>query len=101
MPRFSVIIPYFNRTQFLAEAIHSVLTQTIQSLELIVIDDVSYEKEAEAISATCRIENRIQYIRLPENNGVSIARNTRLKLINGDYVCFLDDDDRLVPTFVQ
>lgn len=101
MPRFSVIIPCFNRTQYLAEAIRSVLGQTIQSLELIVIDDGSYEKESDAIAAICKIDNRIQLTRLPENNGVSMARNTGLKLITGEYVCFLDDDDRLAPSFFQ
>lgn len=101
MPRFSVIIPCYNRTQFLREAITSVLNQTLPSFEIVVVDDGSDENFRNDLATICELDNRIQLIQNPENKGVSYSRNKGLNHIHGDYVCFLDDDDRLAPTFFQ
>lgn len=100
-PRFSVIIPCFNRTVFLEQAITSVLNQTVTSFEIIVIDDGSNDKAAREIASICSIDDRIRLIRKNENKGVSSARNMGLQDFKGDYVCFLDDDDRIAPAFFQ
>ncbi len=101
MPRFSVIIPCFNRTQFLEQAVSSVLAQTVTSFEIIIIDDGSNKTTEQKIATICGIDGRIRLIRKNKNTGVSSARNTGLRACSGDYVCFLDDDDRIAPSFMQ
>ena len=85
----SVIIPTYNRSTLVAEAIESVLAQTRPADEIIVVDDGSTDDTAEKLE---RFRERIQYI-WQSNGGVSVARNTGLRHTNGDLVAFLDADD--------
>jgi glycosyltransferase involved in cell wall biosynthesis len=86
-PLFSVIIPTYNRPDFLPEAIDSVLNQTVDDLECIVVDD------AGPIAATVPDDPRMKLIRHTSNGGEPAARNTGIKAAQGRYVAFLDDDD--------
>jgi Glycosyltransferases involved in cell wall biogenesis len=88
----SVIIPCYNQAHFLHEAIESALAQTYSHREIFVVDDGSTDKTAEV---TARFAG-VRYIR-QENSGVSAARNTGLKESRGEYLVFLDADDRLLP----
>lgn len=92
MPLVSVIITTYNRPQYVVCAIESVLHQTFQDYELIVIDDGSEEK-MEWI--TDRYEN-VQYF-YQENRGLAAARNAGIERSKGKYLVFLDDDDLLEP----
>ena len=92
MPRFSVIIPTFNRAALVSEAVASVRAQTITDYELIVVDDGSTDSTADALSA---IPN-LRLIRQP-NAGPGPARNTGLAAASGEYTAFLDADDRWLP----
>ncbi len=87
----SVVITCYNQARYLAEAIESVLAQTYTHFELIVIDDGSSDNTPEVAQ---RYENLI-YIR-QENKGLSGARNRGIKESKGDYLIFLDADDRLM-----
>jgi len=90
MPAVSVIIPTYNRKEWLLEAIDSVLAQRGVSLECIVVDDGSTDGTCEALHA--RFGERIRYV-YQENAGESVARNHGAELAEGEYLAFLDSDD--------
>ena len=92
----SVIIPCYNQAHFLGEAIQSVLAQTFQESEIIVVDDGSPDNTAEVAA---RYPN-VRYIR-QSNQGLSGARNAGIRQSQGDYLVFLDADDRLLPDAFQ
>jgi glycosyltransferase involved in cell wall biosynthesis len=94
-PTVSVIIPTFNRPEFLALAIRSVLRQTFQDFELIIVDNGSSEATKKTINEF--MDERIRYLRIDVNNGVSRARNLAIEHAVGKYVAFLDDDDEWMP----
>jgi len=87
--RISVVIPVYNRISLLQKAIDSILSQTIQPYEIIVVDDGSTDN-AQGIIKTKYPQ--IKYI-YQENQGVSSARNTGIKHSSGDYIALLDSDD--------
>jgi glycosyltransferase involved in cell wall biosynthesis len=91
-PLFSVIIPTYNRAQFLTEAVESVLAQTVEDFECIVIDDASPEPVAPPSG-----DPRVRVVRRDVNGGPSAARNTGLLEATGRHVTFLDDDDLYLP----
>ena len=95
MPIVSVIIPTYNRDGFLQSAIESVLNQTFQDFEIIVVDDASNE-DVHGILQRFH-DQRVKCIRHEKNKGEAGARNTGLIHSNGEYVAFLDDDDEWVP----
>jgi glycosyltransferase involved in cell wall biosynthesis len=92
----SVVIPCYNQAHFLHEAIESALAQTYSHCEILVVDDGSTENIAEVAAGY----PKIRYIR-QENSGVSAARNTGLKQSRGEYLVFLDADDRLLPEALE
>jgi len=94
-PLISVIIPTHNRAELLRRAIKSVLNQTFEDFELIVVDDASTDSTPEV--ATGFDDPRIRYIRLKKNSGAPTARNTGIKRSRGAFIAFLDDDDEWLP----
>jgi len=90
--RVTVIIPTFNRQEFLKFAVESVLRQTFQDFEIIIVDDSSVND----VRVTAR-DQRIRYLRHERNMGEAHARNTGVKNAKTDYIAFLDDDDEWVP----
>ena len=100
MPRFSVIIPLYNKAPYVAKAIQSVLAQTFSDYELIVVDDGS--KDDSVVIASQALKGR-QNCRLiqRENTGVSMARNNGVAVSQSDFLCFLDADDWWEPTFLE
>jgi glycosyltransferase involved in cell wall biosynthesis len=95
MPQVSVIIPTHNRPEFLRAAITSVLNQTYQNFEIIVVDDASTDDTAKVVAAFN--DARIRFIRHDINKGGSAARNTGIVNSTCDYIAFLDDDDEWLP----
>ena len=93
MFKISVIIPTFNRKQFLSNAINSVLDQTYPNIELIIIDDGSSDKTIDQLK---KYKSQIKVHKQP-NKGISAARNKGLKISKNDWVAFLDSDDRWEP----
>jgi glycosyltransferase involved in cell wall biosynthesis len=91
-PLFSVIIPTYERRDLLAAAVDSVLAQTVEDLECIVVDDASPGGVDLRLS-----DSRLRVTRHLENRGATCARNTGLALARGRYVAFLDDDDVWTP----
>lgn len=93
MPKVSVIIPTYNRSHFILDAIDSVLNQAFQDFEIIVIDDGSNDDTREVLRKYDAIVNHVYQ----ENKGRSEARNTGIKIAKGEYIAFLDDDDIWLP----
>jgi glycosyltransferase involved in cell wall biosynthesis len=98
MPKVSVIIPTYNRSALLKEAIASVLAQTMPDLEIIVVDDGSTDDTRAVVEVLP--DNRIRYFYKP-NGGVSSARNYGISKTNGDYIAFLDSDDLWPKDYLQ
>lgn len=89
MPNVSVIIPAFNGDRFIAEAVESVLNQTYQDYEIIVVDDGSTDRTQQVLEP---YSNYIRYVYHP-NQGVAVARNRGIELAQGEFIAFLDQDD--------
>ena len=99
--RFSVIIPLYNKAPYVQKALESVLAQTFQSFELIVVDDGSKDSSYEtAQKILARSKVNCQLIH-QENAGVSTARNNGVFASHGDYLCFLDADDWWDSVFLE
>lgn len=94
-PSVTVVIPTFNRLELLANAIRSVLNQTYQDFEIIVVDDASTESVESLIESIS--DPRIRLVQHSENLGEAASRNTALQDTRGKYVAFLDDDDEWFP----
>jgi glycosyltransferase involved in cell wall biosynthesis len=99
MPKVSVIIPTHNRAQFLRSAIGSVLKQTYQDFEIIVVDDASDDNTQEVVTSFDGWH--IKYVRHEVNKGDAGSRNTGILISTGRYVAFLDDDDEWLPEKLQ
>lgn len=93
-PFFSVVIPVFNRARKLRTALESVLAQTEQDFEVLVIDDGSSDDPASVVAAIA--DPRMRCVR-QENRGAGAARNHGIDLARGRFVAFLDSDDRFLP----
>ncbi|MBD8490442.1 glycosyltransferase family 2 protein [Echinicola sp. CAU 1574] len=91
-PVFSVIIPSFNRAYIIGRAIQSVLNQSFQNFELIVVDDGSEDNTKEVVKDF--VGERVRYF-FQNNAGVSVARNKGAKMAKGENLIFLDSDDEL------
>jgi len=87
----SVIIPTYNRALLLSRAVQSVLDQTYQDFELIIIDDGSTDNTGEVINSFHN--KKIKYIQHKKNEGAATARNRGIRASRGEYIAFLDSDD--------
>jgi glycosyltransferase involved in cell wall biosynthesis len=96
----SVVIPCYNQARFLGEAIQSVLCQGYANFEIIVVDDGSEDNTEEVASGYAKEDPRVGLIR-QENRGLAAARNRGLSEAGGEYVVFLDSDDRLVSEALE
>ncbi len=99
-PYFSVIIPTHNRKDFLQIAVNSVLNQTFSDYELLIIDDGSTDKTNQLIKELYQNNEKLNYIFQP-HQGVSSARNTGIKNAKGEFIVFLDSDDRFCRQKLQ
>lgn len=93
MANVSVIIPTYNRAEYVTQAIDSVLAQTYPDYEIIVVDDGSTDNTKEVLLPYM---DRIRYI-YQENGGIGAARNTGIKMAKGNWIAFLDSDDEWLP----
>ena len=94
-PTVSVIIPTYNRVHLIRRAIQSVLNQTYQDFEVIIVDDGSTDNTEEVVKSFN--DPRIRYIRHEKNKGAATARNTGIKAARGKFIAFQDSDDEWLP----
>ncbi|MEO0141566.1 MAG: glycosyltransferase family 2 protein [candidate division WOR-3 bacterium] len=98
-PVVSVIIPLYNKERFVPRAIDSVLGQSFQKFEIIVVDDCSTDKGPEKIRKFA--DPRIRLLRTKRNSGPGLARDLGIKASVGELVAFLDADDEWKPQFLE
>lgn len=98
MPFFSVIIPLYNKENFIENTLKSVLNQTFVDFEIIIVNDGS--TDSSAIKVLQFVDSRIRYY-YTENGGVSTARNYGIELAKSNFITFLDADDYWYPSFLE
>ena len=91
-PFYSVIIPIYNVEQFLHQCVDSVLAQSFQNLEVVLVDDGSPDGCPQICDEYAKKDNRIKVVH-KKNGGLSDARNSGINVANGEYLLFLDSDD--------
>ncbi len=94
-PFFSVVIPVYNRARVIAGAVRSVLAQSDQDFEIVVVDDASEDDPKAALDAID--DPRIRYVRQETQGGGGVARNRGIDLARGQFIAFLDSDDVFLP----
>jgi glycosyltransferase involved in cell wall biosynthesis len=95
--KVSIITPSFNSEKFIEETIKSVLSQTYQNWEMIIVDDCSEDNSVGVISRYVKNDERIKMIQSKTNRGPAISRNEALKYASGRFIAFLDSDDLWLP----
>ncbi|MFE3767750.1 glycosyltransferase family 2 protein, partial [Streptomyces sp. NPDC059104] len=98
MATVSVIVPFFNQLKYLRQCLESVLKQTFDDIEVLLVNDGSAEDPAELVRALG--DPRIKLI-VQANAGVAIARNNAIAASSGEFLVFLDADDWLAPTMIE
>lgn len=96
----SIIIPVYNAEKYLQKCLDSILEQTYQNLEIIIVNDGSTDNSGQICQEYEKKDSRIIYIE-KENGGVSDTRNTGLDRMTGSYVTFVDSDDWVEPNYVK
>lgn len=99
-PLVSIIVPAYNVGRYIEECIMSIVKQTYNNIEIIVVDDGSLDDTPQIIDRLATIDNRIMPIH-QRNAGVSAARNTGINKSIGDYLTFIDGDDYIAPDFIE
>lgn len=93
----SIVMPAYNCEDFIGITLDSVINQTYQNWEVIVVDDCSTDNTAKLVQEYVKKDNRIKYHKLDKNSGAAVARNKAVDLANGKYMAFLDSDDVWFP----
>lgn len=99
-PLVSIIVPIYNTARYLPACLDSILAQTHQNLEIILIDDGSTDHSGQIADIYAKKDSRIK-VTHQKNQGQSAARNLGLTMVKGEYVSFLDSDDEIKPTFIK
>lgn len=99
-PLVTIIIPVYNSAKYLPSCLDSVLSQTYQNLEIILVDDGSTDESFRLVDDFAKSNSKIKTIH-QENSGLSSARNAGLKIATGEYVTFIDADDQIEPTMIK
>lgn len=97
----SVIIPLYNSQRFIGKCVQSLLNQTHQNLEIIIVDDASTDQSLKIVQNLAEKDCRVKVFSGEKYSGVSAVRNVGLSNAKGDYVCFVDSDDYVSKYFLQ
>lgn len=93
----SIITPCYNSELYIEDCVNSVIAQSYDKWEMIIVDDCSSDSSLEKIMLFSDIDSRIRIIKLEENHGAAVARNIALEDANGSFIAFLDADDFWAP----
>ena len=96
----SVIVPVYKVEFFLRRCVESILKQTYQNMEIILVDDGSPDRCPQICDSFCRKDTRIRVIH-KKNGGLSDARNVGIEAAKGEYLCFVDSDDYIQSTMLE
>jgi glycosyltransferase involved in cell wall biosynthesis len=101
LPKISVIMPCWNVEEYIPRSLGSVLGQTLQDIEAVIINDCSPDNSLAVMHEFAAKDNRVKIINFKENKGVSVARNAGLDAAEGEYIGFVDPDDAIDPNFYE
>ncbi len=93
IPLVSIIMPVYNSEKYIGRTLESVISQSFNDWEIIIVDDCSTDNSANIIKSYMNEDKRIKYYKLKINSGAAISRNTAIKNAIGKYIAFLDSDD--------
>lgn len=93
----SIITPSYNSSKFISQTIDSVLAQTYQNWEMIIVDDASTDNSINIVQEYCKKDSRIKLIKLEKNSGAAVTRNRAIQEAKGRWIAFLDSDDLWLP----
>lgn len=96
-PLVTIVVPCYNESRFITDAVQSLKAQTFEDFRVIVVDDASSDDSVAVAYAAIGADSRFQVVRHGVNSGLSASRNTGLRLATTPYVCFLDGDDFFYP----
>ena len=99
-PKVSIIVPVYNTEKYLKQCIDSIAAQTLDGIEIIIVDDQSKQECADLCDELAKADSRIKVIH-KENAGAGFARNAGLKVASGEYVGFVDSDDYIQPEMYE
>ena len=100
-PFFSIVMPVYGVEAYLEDCVASLLAQTDEDFELILVDDCAKDRSGQICDQLAQTDARIRVIHLPENGGLSNARNQGFTQVQGEYVLFLDSDDQFAPDLLS
>ena len=92
-PFFSIVMPVYGVADYLEQTLQSVAAQTFEDFEVILVDDCSPDDSPKICDAWVKKDERMTVLHLPENGGLSNARNAGFPHVRGEYVFFMDSDD--------
>ena len=101
MPKVSVIIPFNNVENYIEECLNSVLCQTLDDMEIILINDASTDRTLEIVESYVKKDLRIKLINIEERKGQGFARNRGIEIAKGEYIGFVDSDDFIEPDMFE
>ncbi|HFR3592196.1 glycosyltransferase family 2 protein [Streptococcus suis] len=94
----SIVMPTYNCGRYISKTIESILAQTYQNWELIIVDDQSTDNTKDIVDGYVESDSRIKYHLLPENSGAAVARTEAMKRSKGEFIAFCDSDDLWIPS---
>ena len=100
-PLVSVIVPVWNTARFLPECLDSLLAQTLKNIEIICINDASSDNSLQILERYSSCDKRVRLVSNPKSLGPGATRNIGIELAKGDYIGFVDSDDRVSRDFYQ
>ena len=100
MSKISIIIPMYNAEKYIARCLESVINQSFNDIEIIIVNDGSTDKSLEICRKYAEVDERIVILN-KENNGVSVARNQGMNVATGEYIMFVDSDDWIDESMCQ
>ncbi len=100
-PLVSIITPNYNASKFVSESIESVIDQTYENWELIIVDDCSTDDSVIIIENFIKKDSRIKLLKLNVNSGPAVARNEGINSCGGAFMTFIDSDDLWLPNFLE
>ena len=103
LPLVSIVVTSYNYEKFIGKTLDSIINQTYENIELIVVDDFSQDKSVEVIEhfITCNQDKRITLIKHDKNKGQLAAMLTGLSKARGQFISFIDSDDIILPDYAK
>lgn len=101
MDKISIVVPVYNAVRYLEETINSILGQTYENWELLLIDDCSKDDSAKICYKFQKNDVRIRFLRNEQNIGSAATRNKGIKCASGKYIAFVDSDDTIEPNYLE